>query len=640
MKFSSRGLIVVAALTLGGVWLWRSGGDSAAHDRVATANAPRSGNIGPAAKPFERRSNFTARPRRSFAGALISGHVRLANTTIATDATAFDDIEVVFNNPLGETSTMANADGSFEIELAPGAYHVMARGEHVMTTVLAERDGTWMPGWADVAAAAAYAPALIVTDDVAGVDVTVTEIAKITGHVLDASGRPIVGATVHSLASDGERGIALRPAFGTDIGISDEAGAYELLVPAGEYQINATHPYFGMVVGAPPWTTVAADAPQQVDLEMMRGCVIAGHVLNVDGTPAQGGHIEISPADNQTAMRGAATIGDDGTFQWTGMPEQPIALRGWSWRSAPSPAQIFACRDGARFEHVVFQIPPSEPSLDGTLTGADGEPLVGVKFEIVALSENGQGQIERTDSQGNFAVYAMPAGEYEIIAATADGAIAQKVTVPSHHVSLTLGQGTIEATVKGITDGSIKISMQCSDGLRRGEEQIVHVRDGKCSIVAPACKVLLQASSAYRQAQTRTLVGAAEVAHVQLDLTPARRKLVSGVITNAAGLPAAGVTVQALASSMMFPNPPIAVTDRTGRYTLETASGAFIIATSGDEQGGGEVTWSEAGSETIDIRMEQTINEHEGCGAEGCDTSGDMEYYSGHGANDESGDNE
>jgi protocatechuate 3,4-dioxygenase beta subunit len=640
MKFSSRRLLVVAALTLSGVWLWHAHNDRAAHapDSAPTATATRTAKLGPVAQPLQRNGTIAARSHRSFSGALVIGRVRLARAR-ATANPAFDDVEVVFSNQLGETSTMANADGSFEIELMPGAYRVMARGEHVMTTVIAEHDGLWMPGWAEVGAAAAYAPSIIVADDVAGVDVAVTEIAKITGHVRDGAGRPIVGATIHSLAGDGEKDVAMRPGFGTDIGISDEAGAYELLVPVGEYQINATHPYFGMVAGEKPWIEVAAAAPQQVDLEMMRGCIVAGRVLNTDGTPAHGGHIEISPADNQAEMRGAATIGDDGTFQWTGLPEQPIALRGWSWRSAPSPAQVFSCRDGARFENIVFQIPASEPALDGTMTGPDGEPLAGVKFAIVALTNAGQGQVERTDAAGNFAVYAMPPGEYEIVATTPDGAIAKHVTVPAHHVELTLGRGTVVATVKGIDDGSLKISMQCSDGLQRGDEQLVHVQHGRFEVPAPACNIIISASSPHRHAQVNTRVSDGQTAEVQLDLTPPHRKVVTGVVTNTASLPAAGVTVNAFAPNDGTADAMTsATTDAAGHYRIETVSGATIFASSPDEGGYSEVTSSDTATETVDIAMTPATGDIDGCADGSCDTSGDMEYYGGHGASDENGD--
>src|SRR5262249_43138162 len=151
--------------------------------------------------------------------------------------------------------------------------------------------------------------------------------------------------------------------------------------------------------------------------------------------------------------------------------------------------QTFHCTDGARHE-ATLHVNDADADLDGTIKTADGRPARGAFLDIFALSPGGMNQQERADDDGNWEVYSLPAGDYMVTAVVdGQGAVRQRVTVPSHDVALALsGTGAIAGSVGGLDDGTLALSMRCGGHGGVLEPRLVLVKDGRFRVDGvPAC---------------------------------------------------------------------------------------------------------------------------------------------------------
>ena len=543
---------------------------------------------------------------------LVTGTVR---TGSGTAATTVGDVEVVFSGDHGVASAIAAADGSYRIELQPGRYRVSAQGDGVMSVVRAERSRLpGGPSWDQVEAAVGFAPAIDLRRDAAGVDVQVVRGGAITGRVVDGAGRPVVGAVVRARSYASE----LRPALGTDLGVTDGAGNYRLEVPEGSYVLDASDEATGATARDDVGTVeVASGAPATADLTMILGCTITGTVVAPDGVPVTGGGLDQGePGSDSFWMTGH--IEDDGSFRWSAPVDGPIALRAWPWMSAPTAGQTFACRPGARFDGVVFQVPDVAPDLDGAILYADGTPAAGAYVEINARSAGGQSQQERADDAGTFGVFTMPPGEYEISVVTARGAATRMVTVPAHGVQIALATGALAGQVTGVVDGSFNLRYACTQSGFGGRELLVAVRGGRYQVDdLPGCDMGIQVETASRTASAAVTIAAGQTAIADLDLTPPRIKTVIGTVIGADGTPAASATVSAGDDHEV-------TTDARGQFRIEVESGSTLWASADGAGGSGEVSYRDVASETIEITL-TAEGECDDCECDDCEGEGEYD---------------
>ena len=473
-----------------------------------------------------RAARGTIAPLEHDAGVAISGHV----IDVSTAPRMVGDVEVVFRGPLGETTTMTDASGAYTLRVAAGTYHAFVRGDAVVS--FAREGRTRLPGPPSAANAGVPDEALMTTvsatRDTADVDLTVTGGGVVLGRVIDSHGNPVAGAV---LQARGERGV--RPVLGTDIAESDRDGRFELRLGAGTYLVQAAHPKFaGVLRGAghpADLVVVAAGGRYDMSFTLVDGCVISGRVIGADGRPAGDGAIERGVGDS---FRPAGRIEHDGTFQLATTEEVAISLRAWPWKSPPAAAQTFACTAGARFEHVVFQLPDQRPDLEGVLVDAAGAPVPGAYLDLFALDPGGLNQQERSDAQGRWAAYSMPAGRYRVTAhADGKGVAHAAITSPSAGTRLVLGgTGRLEGTTPRMHRGSFElVAMTCGDP--GGEDMVwlpptrrlVSVADGHFSVDdVPACALVFSASAQGAPITTQATVPSGGVGHVELDLGPPR----------------------------------------------------------------------------------------------------------------------
>jgi Carboxypeptidase regulatory-like domain len=481
------------------------------HDALARIRAARGASIAPLARE---------------PGVTISGHV----IDVSNPAQPVGEVEVVFRGATGESTTMSDAGGAYALRVAAGTYHAFVRGDAVVS--FARPDRVRLPGPPSAASAGAPDEALMTivsaASDTIDVDLAVTGSGIVHGRVVDGRGNPVAGAVMHAA---GDRSV--RPALGTDVAESDRDGRFELRLGAGTYLIAAAHPRFAGVLRGTghPADLVVVDAGGRYDLSftLIEGCVISGRVIGADGRPASDGAIERGVGDS---FRPAGRIEPDGTFQLATTEAVEISLRAWPWKSPPAAAQRFACSEGARFDHVVFVLPDQRPDLEGVLVDQAGEPVAGAYLDLFALDPGGLNQQERSDAQGRWAAYSMPAGRYRVAAhADGRGVAHATITSPSAGTRLVLGgTGRLEGTTPRLDRGSFELVLgSCADGDGDGaiwlppSRRLVTVTGGQFTIDdVPACDVMFSAIWHGDTFAAQATVPRGGTGHVQLDVGPRR----------------------------------------------------------------------------------------------------------------------
>ena len=433
-----------------------------------------------------------ARARIPFAmPSTMDGEIEVSGRVIDMYSTMpIGDVEVVLASAAGEASAITDTDGHYSVSVARGMYHAFVRSDAVMT--VSRRETVRIPGAPSAALAGAPEPAamavVLATADTEHVDFPVVRAGVVEGRVIDRNGAAIAGAVVQaSLPLD------LRPVLGTDIAESAGDGHFELRVPAGPLALTASHPRYAGV-GEPQRVEAKAGVPLQTTIVMTAGCIVTGRVVRADGSAAADGAIERQWGDGANQFGPDAQIAVDGSFRWAGFEEEPVALRAWPWKSPPSPSQRFQCRDGARFDNVVFRLSDEAPALAGVVREADGEPARLTYLHLEPVTPGVETQQERSDIQGDFAFFHMPPGRYRVSVVSERGVASAEVSLPASGVQLTLsGVGSMHGTLP-LPDGTLQVdAMSCDDVASAGAltmTRLVALRGGQFQIdQLPACKL-------------------------------------------------------------------------------------------------------------------------------------------------------
>lgn len=602
-----RKYLLLAALAVLAVLAWRTGawifGDGDPDPAPGGGNRSAEETLGAPAEEHGR-SGATRAARHE-------GSVTISGTVVDAEShEGVGDVEVVFRSDAGEETTTAGPDGKYRIDVPRGTYRAFVRDEVVLSVGQADRGRLPGPPTADAAGMPdeSLMPVVAASTDAAGVDLTVARGGVIRGKVLDRSGRPIANAVLRALGGE------LRPALGTDIVESGTDGAFELRLPAGNYTIQVSHPRFAGIERTDEEDGRIALEPGDVKtatFTLVAGCVIAGRVVGADGHPAGEGAIELQWGTGDSDFSPSGRIAADGTFRWATTQEDEIALRAWPWRSPPSSPQTFACRDGARYDGVVFSLPSSGPDLDGILVDRNGAPVALAYIDLQSL-EGGPGQQERTDEQGRWSVFQLPPGRYLVTAhAAGRGVVAKALDAPQAQVRLQLGgTGRLEGRTPLLASGSFELALpRCDDDEAAvklpAERRLVTVTDHAFTVDdVPACNLELVATWRDRTSRRTVEVSAGAAAHVELAVGPRHEMVARGTVTDDAGRPVEGVTVTALYEGE---DAVETSTDEAGHYSLHAFGGASIVARrsiDGELHGAeAEVGMGDADEETIDLRL-------------------------------------
>jgi hypothetical protein len=541
--------------------------------------------------------------------------VRIAGTVIdrATGKPVTSEVDVVLHSEY-EITVRASANGTFDARIAPGEYRVFVRDEAFISVAMPDRLRLNNDPRAELAGVIdqALLPVLDARADVTGIELGVVAAADVVADVFDPSSRDIEGAVVRLRPADfvgtrtADRFTGLRPVLGTDSGISGSDGSVTLRVPAGIYTAEASHTKHAGTRNLFE-LDLRAGTKTEISVPLVPGCIISGRVVHSDGSPAFDGAIEVFGGRRNDF--GPAGRIDNGAFRWTTTDEGPITLRAWPWRSAPTPARTFECRDGKRYPDVVLRVPDERPSLSGTIVDANGTPVPLAFLDIQPLDPFPNGQQERADASGTWHVYAMPPGRYRILASAPKlGVVDTMVVAPRLDLRLALGgTGRIAGTTTELVDGSLEVSfMHCGPAdqpiIVARETRIVAVRGGRFSLDrAPACALTFAVRWRDRVLEANSVVEPDRTAYVDIDVGTPREKTVTGTVRDAAGSPVSGARVTAVLHER---EAETVRTDSAGRYTLHTHSGAQLVAGHGEKVGRGTVGRANVASEQIDIVLD------------------------------------
>lgn len=525
-------------------------------------------------------------------------------------------VEVVFRGDRGETTATTGRDGAYTVRLARGSHRAFVRDDSVLS--LGRRDVMrlpWQPG-AELARVPdeALMAEVIAADDAAGVDLPVVRAGIVTGHIVDPRNRPVAGAVIHALTA------GMRPVLATDIAASGADGSFELRLPPGGFELAASHPRFAGL-DAPARYLARSDRRLDVTVTLAPGCVITGRVVAPGGRGSDGA-IERQSAPGDFGFAPAGSIDADGAFRWTTTDDDDITLRAWPWKSAPSLGRPFHCRDGARFDGVVFEVPELPPDIDGVLVDHAGRPVGFAFLDVRPLDPGGIGQQERTDGAGHWAIYREVPGRYRVLAAADGGVASAVVTTPGTGIRLELGgTGRLEGTTPNLASGSFELVLErCFDGAQAlplpQSRRLVIVAGGRFTVDGvPACPLSFVTVWHGRALPHQVAVPAGGAARLELALGEPRDKTVRGVVRDAAGAPVAGATVSVLrpddnasadASARSdarggYTIGASARSDARGDYTIRAFSGAVLRASAGGKFGRGRVGAAAIDAEQVDL---------------------------------------
>jgi len=363
-----------------------------------------------------------------------------------------------------------------------------------------------------------------------------------------------------------------------------------------------------------------------VTLVMSRGCVVTGRVVTHEGEPAGDGALERQWGVGELAFRPAGQLAPDGTFRWSSTEEDDVTLRAWPWASPPSSPRTFACRDGARFDHVTFRLRDRRPDLQGVLVDRAGRPVELTFLDVRPLDPDNVAQQERTDAAGRWAIYALPPGRYRILAqAEGRGMVSTTVVAPRDDVRLELGgTGRLDGTTPHLARGSLELELaSCGDDADAitlpPSRRLVPVIGGRFTVDGvPACKLAFRASYRGRVQAYEVTVPAGGAAPVELALGEPHRKVVHGAVRDPSGAPVPDAVVSVLPPDAgdARSHPPVdtplrTAADASGRFTIQTVSGAKLSAAAAGKSGEAQVGGANIDSEEVEIVLDDATGSAE-----------------------------
>ncbi|MEM8885992.1 MAG: carboxypeptidase-like regulatory domain-containing protein [Planctomycetota bacterium] len=463
--------------------------------------------------------------------------------------------------------------------------------------------------------------------------ITLHERIDVRGTVYDESNTPLRGARVEIVRRQGRIGRTDYPTLIRRVGDPDDwvgraktdrRGRYVLSVPgSGRYAIRASAEGHGQEGRA---ARVVTRDVEGVDFHLDRGERIAGRVVNRDGEPIEGAHVQLTdPAgafstgapkiETSTDAEGRFELVANARFlRFGGMSYLVVRAHGYAARiktdlGLPAPDLLVELERGSSLRLRVMHA-----------TNAS-RPVVGVEAALV----RGEGFAEGVSDDEGWIVLAnvpRPSGEMdaqELVVLTAEG----YVSATKDLKGLTPAGGWIEAGVVrmqrgGVVRGTVRdaesrepiagawvqsvgglpeeISLFEGGGVRSDDAGRFELRG-----VSLRAHVVFARHPAYVSVHARTpsdlFVNVREYAvfesgrrEIEKDLLLTRGRFVSGTIVDEAGEPVAGAEVRMQIESEMemmalmglLPDP--VVSDESGRFSLGPLSGQFpvtVIATYG-----------------------------------------------------------
>jgi hypothetical protein len=179
-----------------------------------------------------------------------------------------------------------------------------------------------------------------------------------------------------------------------------------------------------------------------LDLRLGSALTLSGR-LRVDGRPAAGTILAVSPEGDPGAASAQAPVGPDGVFALHGLPPSRYLLL-VILDSAPWPVRTVEL---AADQSVILEI--ATGTLTGRILGPDGAPLAGARIEVRPRASGVDaflpGPRAQSDERGAFELPRLPAGSHRLLVTRPGAApVESVVTVPPGGrvwVDIPLGSG-------------------------------------------------------------------------------------------------------------------------------------------------------------------------------------------------------
>jgi Carboxypeptidase regulatory-like domain len=315
--------------------------------------------------------------------------------------------------PAGESGGVrTDAAGAFRFEgVLPGTFYVSATADGLLP---------------------AGRRIVVLAEDVAGIELTMKQAARVEGVVLDRAGRPVAGAEVE--ASSILRGAKEDE---SDSVRSDGQGRFRVdNVAPGSVTVEAAHPDQGSGFAGP--FALGPGDRKEVTVRLAGGHHVSGRVRWQDGALAAA--VAISASGWGDHPGGALTDGD-GRYRVGPFPPGTIVIVGVSLaadeENGPHRGFTMPPRDVTGIDFIV---PRATGTIRGLVLGPSGEPLGGAIVHTESGSDDGR---VVTGEDGTFLL---------------DGLLERSYTVVAGYA------GRPAAVLTGVSPGSAPVRLQIEAG--------------------------------------------------------------------------------------------------------------------------------------------------------------------------------
>ncbi len=374
---------------------------------------------------------------------------------------------------------------------------------------------------------------------------------RVTGRVLDASGRPVASAQVRLQTESEVQTSGGQSRFSSNhAAITDEEGRFdEAGLAPGTLSVEAMSGDLSPAA-AGPFTTESGDLIGPLELVLGEPVELAGTLYGLDGDPVPGVLVEAQRAastDSRTRTgRRSARTGPAGRYRFHGLPagEYEVSAQAGAARAE---ATVVIGEESLRLDLQM----EDHRALTGRVVRADGGPAVEPELRVHPLESDGDAPAVtlRGAEDGSFAWSDPPVGAHRIVATAGEERGVVDVDVGRNPPRDLLVQLRPGAEVRGMIDGvepsevhRVQVSASPSEGGRLRFGRTGHRGDYRVGGLTPgAWKVSAVLPGVGRAEDEVEVSGPGESVMLDLELTGGTR--VSGRVT-LDGEPAAGAHVE------------------------------------------------------------------------------------------------
>jgi hypothetical protein len=330
----------------------------------------------------------------------------------------------------------------------------------------------------------------------------------------------------------------------------------------------------GLAPAAASWVEVPG---ADLDLRMTEGAFVEGHVVNADGSPAEGAELSSSPNESVLSV-------EHGAFSMQVSPGRPrLVVRG---RHAAAVLQLPFVAPGTTLHNVVVRLAPGA-SISGVVVGGEPKaPAVGAAVSVTPAGTSEPIARQTSGAGGAFSFGALPPGIYDVSASAAARGRGSKrglVVEQGAHSEVQLDLFP-EAGVHGVVrDDEGKPVPGAIVKEAWGPKETVSGADGSYSLTGfTSDHVWLLAMRSRDEDGDSESIELPAGAEVERDLWVQRNGILTGSVRFASGqqLPA-DLQVHAMRTTPFFASRAVAI-GSTSRYRLSLPPGSYQIAAVGD----------------------------------------------------------